>query len=60
MKAKTSFCIKDPKDNFLLYSVRKTKKESIQSHIANPEFWGLYENKGYRCVKVQITEVKPK
>ena len=56
----TAFAIKHPQGDILVYSVTFTRKICVKRFIgdSNTESWRDYYKYGWRCVKVQITEIK--
>lgn len=62
MKAKTitAYIIKEPTGALLPNTIRLNSRDSKQSYIGFISPWPEWYKTGFRCVKVQITEVKPK
>ena len=66
MKTMKAYAIKDPKGYILERSIQSTKhyctfqydvRNNSKFHLVG---WKYYYNRGYRCVPVEITEIKPK
>lgn len=57
-----AYAIKDPNRYYLLNTIGSCESESIfefQTHYTKKDIsWKNYESKGYRCVPVEITEIK--
>lgn len=56
-KAPIVWCVKDPTGYLLSSSVSNIKKDSIYK-IAGAGDWSNWRRYGWKCVKVQITEIK--
>jgi len=53
-----AYAIKDPNDDIRIKSIG-LYEEHVKSDFIPNERWEDLERKGYRCVPVEITEIKP-
>lgn len=51
-----AWAIKAPAGHILLETIRRTQEGCIRDKILVP--WEMYENKGYRCVRVRVEEIE--
>lgn len=54
-----AYAIKDPKGQIMFFTIDRSEEQSKKAFVNYRAYnWIYYQNEGYRCVPVLITEVK--
>ena len=53
-----AYAIKDPKGDIIISSPRISEGTCKSNYSEHRGYWHILEDKGFRCVPVEITEIK--